>query len=650
MEFFDRFRALAGSAREKASVGIDQDVQRLIVQGNLFEDQGLLQQALACYDEAIRMAPSFARAHLNRGNILLETGDVEGALAACATALAHDPGYAAAQYNSGNAYRRLGCNESAQAAYKIALELKPNFVDAEVALGGVQEDLGLFDDALASYRRALALRPEYAEVYSNLGTVLKALGRFDEAMVSYRRALEINPGFADGYVSLGNAFNVLGAFDHAEASYRQALKLKPDFIQVYSSLLFSHSYRSDQDILPALSDAQCYGKVVALQAQRPCCLGNVPAPSRCLRIGFVSGDLRQHPVGNFLEAVFAMLAKQAAGRLQLFAYASHFVNDEVTERIKAHCHGWRSAVGQSDESLAQRIRDDSIDILIDLSGHTAHNRLPVFAWKPAPVQATWLGYLATTGVSTIDYVIADAWTFPESEQINFTEKVWRLPESYLCFTPPSGNVEVGPLPAISNGYFTFGSFNNLSKMNDAVVALWSRVLFAVPGSRLYLKSPQLKEISVQQSVLQRFADHGISVERLILEGSVPRAEYLKPFRRVDIALDTFPYPGITTSVETLWMGVPVLTLSGKSFLSRQGVGLLMNAGLPDWIAEDADEYVARAVLHAGDLQKLAMLRSGLRQRILASPIFDAPRFAQHFETALRGMWQKWCDQQQEQSS
>jgi predicted O-linked N-acetylglucosamine transferase (SPINDLY family) len=644
MGLFDLIKASVGG-EIRGNAAVDQEALDLIEQGNVLEDQRLLEEALLRYEAAIRLAPRLARAHLNRGNILLATGDAEGALAACATALDCDPDYAAAHYNSGNACRQLGRNEEAQAAYKRALVVKPDFVDAEVALGGVQEDLGQFDAAVATYQRALAIRPDYAEVHSNLGTALKAAGRFDDAMVSYRRALELDPAYAEGHASLGNALNELGQLDNAEASYRQALELKPDYVEVYSSLLFSLHYRVKQAVSLALRDAERYGEAVGRRAHRYGVWSNSPEPSRCLRVGFVSGDLRQHPVGNFLEAVLATLSVHASGRLALYAYASCSVVDEVSERIKAHCQGWCSAVGLSDESLAQRIRDDGIDILIDLSGHTAHNRLPVFAWKPAPIQATWLGYLATTGVSEIDYLIADAWTLQESEEANFTEKIWRLPESYLCFTPPPGGVAVGPLPALSNGHLTFGSFNNLSKMNDAVVALWSRVLAAVPGSRLYLKSHQLKEASVRQHVAERFAAHGIVAERLILEGPVPRADYLKPFQRVDIALDPFPYPGITTSVENLWMGVPVLTLAGKSFLSRQGVGLLMNAGLPEWIAETDDDYVARAVSHANDLQGLAALRSGLRQRVMDSPIFDAPRFAQHFETALRGMWQEWCKQQ-----
>jgi predicted O-linked N-acetylglucosamine transferase (SPINDLY family) len=641
---FDRLKSIVGYSETPAGIA-GQHAVVLIQQGNDFEDQGLLEQALACYETAIHLAPNLARAHLNRGNILLENGDLEEALAAYATALVLDPDYAAACYNMGNAYRCSGCLEAAQAAYKKALELKPDFVDAEVALGGVLEDLGQFDDAVVSYRRALEIQPDYAGAHNNLGVALKASGRFDDAMVSYRRALEFKPDFAEGYVNIGNILNDLGQLERAEENFRKALELKPDYIEARSSLLFSRSYRANQDASLMLSDACSYGHQVMVSARPFKGWSNAPDSSRCLQIGFMSGDLRQHPVGNFLEAVLATLSVQASGRLELFAYSCHSQSDEVTERIKAHCQGWCSAVGLSDRSLAQRIRDDGIDILIDLSGHTAHNRLPMFAWKPAPVQASWLGYLATTGVSAIDYIIADVWTLPESEEPYFTEKVWRLPESYLCFTPPADSVDVGPLPAIHNGYITFGSFNNLTKMNDTVVALWSQILAAIPDSRLYLKAKQLKEASVRQSVVERFAGHGIDAGRLILEGPVPRTDYLKPFQRVDIALDPLPYPGITTSVENLWMGVPVLTLAGKSFLSRQGVGLLMNAGLPEWIAEDADDYVVRAVLHASDLQKLSLLRNNLRQQVLASPIFDAPRFAKHFEAALRRMWQNWCQQQ-----
>jgi predicted O-linked N-acetylglucosamine transferase (SPINDLY family) len=301
-------------------------------------------------------------------------------------------------------------------------------------------------------------------------------------------------------------------------------------------------------------------------------------------------------------------------------------------------------IGLSDEQAAQNIQTDGIDILIDLSGHTAHNRLPMFAWKPAPVQVSWLGYFATTGVPTMDYLLADPWTLPASEESSFTEKIWRLPQTRLCFTPPRSDIVVSPLPALSNGYVTFGCFNNLTKMNDAVVTLWAQILNAVPASRLFLKARQIKQASARQETIDRFAAHGIETSRLILEDYVPRENYLAAYHRVDMALDPFPYPGGTTTAEALWMGVPVLTLAGERFLSRQGVGLMMNAGLPEWVAADSSDYLARAVAHAGDLQKLAALRTGLRPQVLSSPIFDAPLFAGHFETALRGMWHAWCAQ------
>jgi len=295
-------------------------------------------------------------------------------------------------------------------------------------------------------------------------------------------------------------------------------------------------------------------------------------------------------------------------------------------------------VGLDDAAAAQLIHDDGVHVLIDLSGHSAHNRLPVFAWKPALVQVSWLGYFATTGVAEIDYLIADPWTLPEKEEQYFTEKIWRLPETRMCFTAPAAEVAVSALPALRNGYVTFGCFNNLTKMNDAVVALWARVLAAVPGSRLFLKAKQFTEEAVRQATIERFAAHGVGGERLMIEGPESRAAYLAAYQRVDVVLDPFPFTGGTTSAEALWMGVPVLTLAGERLVSRQGVGLLMNAGLSDWVAADADDYVRRAAAHAADLESLATLRSRLRAQVLASPVFDAERFARHLENAL---WENW---------
>ena len=641
MGLFDRLRAPKAGAPDKAHEAETQAAD-LIAQGHALEADGQLAPALHCYEEAIRKAPKMARAHLNRGNILLASGDAQAALTAYATALSHDPAYAPAHYNTGNALVAMGRGTDALTAYRRAIALKPDFVDAEVALGAALEDLGQMDAAVVSYRQALALQPEYAQVHSNLGNVQKELGQFGDAAASYRRALEIEPGYAQGHNNLGNVLKDLGQLDEAEACYRRALKLNPGYTEAHSNLLFMLNYSDDKDPSLLLSEARQYGTVLTRQARAATDSRNRDEPDRCLRIGFVSGDFRVHPVSYFLESVLAALVLQTSGRLEVFCYHNHVSSDKVTERIKSLCHGWRSIVELPDEVAATRVKADRIDILIDLAGHTAHNRLPLFAWKPAPIQVSWLGYFATTGLTAIDYLLADPWTLPESEEINFTEEVWRLPQTRLCFSTPDVDVEVNALPALSNGYLTFGCFNNLTKMNSSVVTLWAKVLASAPGSRLFLKSPQFREVSIQQEVADRFATCGVDRSRLIMEGLSSRAEYLKTYQRVDVALDPFPYTGGTTTCEALWMGVPVLTLAGDRFLSRQGVGLMMNAGLPEWIAHNAEDYVARAVSHASDLNRLALLRASLRQQVLASPLFDAPLFARHFEQALRNMWQQWC--------
>ena len=332
------------------------------------------------------------------------------------------------------------------------------------------------------------------------------------------------------------------------------------------------------------------------------------------------------------------LHRQAGNDIQLTVYATQPYKDALTDRLMACTARWNMVFGMSDEALAQRIHADGIDILIDLAGHTAHNRLPVFGWKPAPVQVTWLGYFATTGVSQIDHLLADPWTVPASLEAGFTEHIWRLPQTRLCFTPPSASAAVSALPALRTGHITFGCFNNLTKLNDEVIALWARVLHAVPGSRLLLKASQLGSAMVRQTMQSRFKAQGVASDRLILQGPSTREDYLQAYGQIDIALDPFPFTGGTTSAEGLWMGVPVLTLAGDSMVARQGVSLLMNAGLPDWVADAPEDYVAKAMAHASDLTTLATLRSGLRERVMQSPLFDAERFADHLGTALREMW------------
>jgi len=614
--------------------------------GCCLQSLGQHDEAIESYRRALEIDPDLIDSLSNLGNELMELGRPDEAAVLFQHALTDKPDLAAAHFNLGTAYNQLGQLDSAIDCFREALRFKPDFAGAYNNLGVAQNNLGQFDAALESFRRALELDPKLAHAQSNMGLTLNECRRIEESIVCFQKALEINPEFGEAEVNLGMAYTGLGQLDKALPHVRRGMEIMPNNTNAHTALLFLHNYLNDQSANELLAEAQRYGELV----KRNCPHANTtwnnnPNPERCLRIGIVSGDLRRHPVGFFLEGVLTALASSASRRLKLFAYSNFCRNDEITQRLKACCEGWHSVAGISDKVVSEKIREDGIDILIDLSGHTMYNRLPLFAWKPSPVQVTWLGYFATTGVAQIDYLLADPWTLPESEERNFTEKIVRLPETRLCFTVPDENVALSPLPALTNGRITFGCFNTLTKMNDSVVALWSQVLNAVPDSVLLLMSHQINEPLVKERTIARFQTQGIEAKRLILRGVVPRAEYLKTYNEVDIALDPFPYCGGTTSVEALWMGVPVLTLAGEHFLSRQGVGLLMNAGLPEWVAIDHQDYVARAVSHAGDLQKLAALREGMRNQVLASPIFDAPRFANHFEAALRSMWRDWCKQQ-----
>lgn len=347
-----------------------------------------------------------------------------------------------------------------------------------------------------------------------------------------------------------------------------------------------------------------------------------------------------HPVGFFLESILANLNST---RFELVAYPTQSKEDELTARIKHYFYSWSPIAELGDEAVARKIYEDGIHILIDLSGHTAHNRLPVFAWKPAPVQVSWLGYLASTGVPGMDFILADPVSVPQPHREHFSEKVWYLPDTVNCLTPPaaSAKLAITPPPSVRNGYITFGSFQNITKINDEVLALWGQIFHAMPQARLRFHSKQMNSPAVREQLQKRLAHFGIQPERVTIEGTISsREDYLATHAEVDIILDSFPYPGITTTCEALWMGVPTLTLAGDTMLARQGASLLTCAGLEEWVARNKEEYVALALAQAADVNRLAQLRSGLRQKVLASPLFDAPRFAPHLEDALQGMWQQ----------
>lgn len=605
---------------------------------------GSLAQALAGAQAMTARHPRFALGWKILGTILQRMGRVAEAGPAMQKAAELAPDDLEAHYNLGVMLQALSRHEEATASLRRALQLKPDLTEGHYNLGVSLHALGRVAEAARCYEQAVAQQRGHAQAHNNLGLARHAQGRLYDAETSYRAAIAAQPGFVAAHINLGSALQDLGRIEEAVASFRQGLALDPTSSPARGNLLFASNLLPDTHRAGAFEEALRYGVLAASKARRFSDWQVSREPERRLRVGFVSGDLRRHSVGYFLENVFGELSRQAGEHIALFAYSNHRELDDVGRHLQSFCEGWAEVLHLSDEQLATRIREDRIDVLFDLSGHTGGNRLTMFAWKPAPVQATWLGYVATTGLAEIDYLIADPWTVPQGDEAQFTEQVWRLPEAMVCFTPPAIDLPVRTLPALENGYVTFGCFNNLTKLNDDVIALWSRILQALPTSRLFVNTRQLQDARTRSLLAQRFAAHGIDVGRLILEGLPTRESSLEAYNRIDIALDPFPYPGGTTTVEALWMGVPVLTLAGQRLVSRMGESYLQNAGLPHWIARDREEYLARAVRYAADLPALSALRQGLRARVLASPIFDAPRFARHFEQAIRGMWRRWLQQ------
>ncbi|MFZ5524848.1 MAG: tetratricopeptide repeat protein [Pseudomonadota bacterium] len=608
--------------------------------GNVLKDLGQLDEAVASYRRSLQIKPGSATTLNNLGTALKDLGQFDDALICYQRALLLNPGYAEAHSNLGNALKELGRLDDALASLRRAVQLKPDSAPAHFNLGNALRDIANLDEAMASYRRALEIKPDYAEALSNLGSTLKDLGRLDEAMASYRRALEIKPDYAEAHTNLGNALKALGQPNDAVVSYRRALGMGDDYAGIYSRLLFTLNYSANHSPLACLDEARQYGRAVSEKvAARFNTWQCADAPGR-LRVGMVSGDLRNHPVGYFLES---LLAELDPARIELIAYPTDSKTDALTARIQPFFSSWKPLVGLGDEDAARLIHADGIHVLMDLSGHSRHGRLPVFAWKPAPVQAAWLGYFATTGVTEIDYLLADPVGVPEAHREHFTEKIWYLPDTRLCFSPPETDLPVAPLPAQQSGRITFGCFQNMAKVDDVVLTTWASILAALPDARLRWQCYQLGDPAVVKQLIPRLQQHGIDPAKVTLQSSVAREAYLAAHSEVDLILDTFPYPGGTTTCEALWMGVPTLTLAGDTLLSRQGASLLTAAGLDNWIATSKADYVDKALALAGDIATLGVLRAGLREQVRTSPLFDARRFARNFENALWGMWQAGRD-------
>lgn len=577
------------------------------------------------------------------GIALHDLGDFSSALRCYRQAIQIRPSCVEFICNSARALNDLNFFNESIECYQQALNLNPKNAQVFNSLGAIFYKKNQYNIALNYYEKALSIKSDYAEAHSNRGNALRALKQFAKAEDAQKIALSLQSNRAEFHANLGTVLQDQGRAEEALAAYSCARNLKPDDSNIISRWLFLSNFTANEKPKQQLIIAQQFGQLVQRHAQAFTNWPHSRDPNRPLRIGFVSGDLCQHPVGYFLLNVLEALHRLANGRLRFYGYTTTALVDVITTRIRACCVDWLTVTALPDVALVERIRSDEIDILIDLAGHTAHNRLSVFAWKPAPIQVSWLGYFATTGLSEIDYLLADPIGVPVTHQHYFTEQIWYLPETRLCFSPPDQAPSVAPLPALKNGYLTFGSFQNPAKLNDRVLQLWAQILKRLPQTRLRLQNQLFDDSASRDHFEQRLCQHGIDLTCLSLYGRIGRDAYFAAYADVDLILDTFPFPGGTTTCEALWMGVPTLTLAGESLLARQGASLMTAAGLADWVVTTENGYLTQAIYWARNPMQLAALRRTLRKQVAFSPLCDAERFAQHLESALRQMWQTWLE-------
>jgi predicted O-linked N-acetylglucosamine transferase (SPINDLY family) len=608
--------------------------------GTLLRLQGELRAAELCYRRALQARPDFAEAYNNLANVLQTLGELDAATAAYRQALALRPDYPEALNNLAVVLRLRGELDEALACCRHAVALRPALAEAHSTQGDVLREAGQTREAVACYEHALQLRPELPQIHLNLGLALHDLGRLSAATASYREAIRLQPDYADAHSNLGVVLKEQGELDAAAACYERALQLDPRSAAAHSNALLCRQFQPGVT-LASLAAAHAQWEVRharPLQDTLPP-PANVPDPERPLRLGFLSADFGRHPVGWFLIRVIEALRTLDCHTV---CYSDRLLADDLTARFQQAAGTWRPVRGLSHQRLAEQIRDDRIDVLFDLAGHTSSTRLLVFARRPAPIQVSWLGYVGTTGLTAMDYLLADRWQVPPADEPHYCEAVLRLPDGYACYAPPDDAPPVGPLPALAGTPVTFGSFNMPAKITAPIVQRWMRILERLPQARLVLKYHGMDDPGVVRRIAALVAAARIDPARVELIGGSPHAELLAAYHGVDVALDPAPYSGGLTTCEALWMGVPVITCPGETFAGRHALSHLSAVGLTETIARDADHYVDLAVTLASDLPRLSALRNALRERMTNSPLCDGPRLATNLLATLRAAWRRWC--------
>jgi protein O-GlcNAc transferase len=641
--------------------------------GQALRDQGKLDEAAAAYREALRLKPDYSQALCNLAIVMQGQGDLVQAESLFREAVRLSPDLAAPYNNLGTLLRHQDRWSEAKTCYQTAIRLQPDLAVAYNNLGNVFRHEKLLSEAIEAYQNGVRLAPEYATAHFNLGVALRQRGQFAEALREFQDVVRIEPDNFEAFTNLGLLWNVLGHAEEAIAAcrkaielnarndialcnlgvflmlqgqlddaleyYRTAIELAPEKAGQHGNLLYLLNYH------PAYSPAAVFAEHRAWAARHadPLTARSAPhandrTPDRRLRVGYVSPNFREHAVNYFSEPI---LASHDHAGCEVFCYSDVRHADDTTSRLRGYADQWRDIVDRGDQEVSEIIRRDQIDILVDLTGHISNNRLLVFARKPAPVQVTYLGYQNTTGMAAMDYRLTDAWSDPPGITDEFyTEALIRLPRSFFCYQSSADAPAVSSLPALANGFVTFGSFNSFAKVTPEVLSVWATILLAVPQSHLVLLAPLTERL--RERVSSSFERRGVSAERLELCDRQSHKEFLELIERVDIALDPFPFNGHTTTCDALWQGVPVVMVAGQTYASRFGSSALVNLGLNDLVGNTHEQYVQIAVQMTRDLAKLARLRANLRPLMADSPLVDFQGFTRHLEKTYRQMWTRWC--------
>ena len=568
-------------------------------------------------------------------------GDFDLAEALISKAITHGPPQALCHFNLGLAMFGGGRLKEALAAFDEGILLDSDQADFHNRRGVVLQEMGRLDDSLLALDRAIHLQPGLAGAHNNRGITLRKLDRLNEARHSYDRAIDLSPDYKEAYTNRGHVLKELGYPEEARHDYRKALDLNATFTAAHSNLLFLLAAEANLPPEEMLGQLRHWDDIQGEEGRsHPLPVRTVDTtPERKLRIGYVSPDLRMHSVSYFFAP---LLVTHDRNRFEVYCYAARrsALSDDVTERLRAISDHWRFVYELSEAQLARQIYDDRIDILVDLAGHTGGNRLQAFTYRPAPVQATWLGFFSGTGLRAMDYWITDEVLHPADTRELSVEKISRLPRCWVCYEPPVQAPAVAPCPN-RDGRVMFGSFSNLSKLTPGVIETWSRLMRELPRSQLLLMDKTLNEAITRERIRGQFERHGISSLRLVLIPGAPFREYLSTYARVDIVLDPFPRTGGTTTAEALWMGVPVVTLAGTRYVERISASKLMAVGLEDMITTSRDEYIETAIALANDPDRRSDLRANLRGRMERSPLCDATGHARAMEAAYTAMWEDY---------